>query len=347
MSSVRIERLIWSACLAAAIGFVALAATADAVRAQGFFQQLFGFGKTSAQTPAPKSSGLQSRSFQSFRSYYSSRRDAGDFDMLRPIANYRLMCVRTCDGYYWPVGTAENQDEISKGESACRAACAGDAEVYSIPRGSSDIAAMTTRDGSRYDQLKNAFLYRQRLVAGCGCRPAPWSIAERYRHSKYAAEEAGRRAKEAFLLAQAEADRRRQDAISRMIVTSEQAPEDVQRASVDDVKPVTTEAALAHMLPNNRHDIGMAVSAAGVATSLPNVQVIDTAPEAIGTVTVAEFGSSAFGMPYGREPGTRVLKSSSAEKRRKRQKSQEAVAFGPFGWEGSPFSSPGEKPKRH
>lgn len=71
-------------------------------------------------------------------------------------------CVRTCDGRYFPV-TA--QGRVSTAEM-CEAFCpASETRVYS--GGAIDHAV--THDGSRYRELKSAYLYRERIVSNCTC----------------------------------------------------------------------------------------------------------------------------------------------------------------------------------
>lgn len=71
-------------------------------------------------------------------------------------------CVRLCDGRYFPV-TA--QGSVSAAEM-CQSFCPASAtRVYS--GGGIDYAV--AHDGSRYRDLKNAFVYREQLVAGCTC----------------------------------------------------------------------------------------------------------------------------------------------------------------------------------
>lgn len=74
----------------------------------------------------------------------------------------RGFCVRTCDGHYFPV-------QANPGASAaemCHAFCpASETHVYA----GSNIDYATARDGSRYADLDNAYLYRKQSVAGCTC----------------------------------------------------------------------------------------------------------------------------------------------------------------------------------
>ena len=71
--------------------------------------------------------------------------------------------MRTCDGHYFPVRAEGN---VSAADM-CHAFCPGsETRLYS---GSSKIDFAVAADGSRYRDLGHAFLYRQRLVAGCTC----------------------------------------------------------------------------------------------------------------------------------------------------------------------------------
>jgi hypothetical protein len=74
----------------------------------------------------------------------------------------KAFCVRTCDGRYFPV---QAHAGVSAAES-CRSFCpASQTRLYS--GGNIDYAVAS--NGSRYADLDNAFVYRQRLVDGCTC----------------------------------------------------------------------------------------------------------------------------------------------------------------------------------
>lgn len=71
-------------------------------------------------------------------------------------------CVRLCDGRYFPLARHAGgaPDEM------CRAFCPA-AKTGVFAGGAIDRAAAA--DGTRYANLPNAYLYRDRLVAGCTC----------------------------------------------------------------------------------------------------------------------------------------------------------------------------------
>jgi hypothetical protein len=74
----------------------------------------------------------------------------------------RAFCVRTCDGRYLPV---QSRPGMSAAE-ACQSFCpASETRLYA----GSNIDYAVARDGSRYASMRNAFVYRKRVVAGCTC----------------------------------------------------------------------------------------------------------------------------------------------------------------------------------
>lgn len=80
--------------------------------------------------------------------------------------NGGVICVRMCDGFYFPVlnGSMETREQI------CRATCP-DAETQ-VFRGS-HVENAVNDGGERYGDLKVAFLYRKERVDACTCRRDP------------------------------------------------------------------------------------------------------------------------------------------------------------------------------
>ncbi len=75
---------------------------------------------------------------------------------------YAAYCVRTCDGRYFPLARGPSAQATQICQGLCPAA---ETKVFS----GSDINYATTADGTAYSRLANAFLYRQKIVAGCTC----------------------------------------------------------------------------------------------------------------------------------------------------------------------------------
>lgn len=167
----------WRVSIFLALSFCLSAATA--AEAQSFFQTLFGnLFKSAPAEKAPRS--VPSITF-------SPRNQGSHFRGPSWGGNYRTVCVRTCDGYYFPISASASRARFSKDSEACEARCGG-ARLYYLPKHSEDTASMIDLTGRRYDQLDNAFVYRKKLIDGCSCRPMPWSAAERARHNRYAYE---------------------------------------------------------------------------------------------------------------------------------------------------------------
>jgi hypothetical protein len=80
----------------------------------------------------------------------------------------KVLCVRSCDGFYFP---ATGEDRGDRAEM-CRSACP-DAET-TVFQGSS-IEGATDNAGRRYEDLATAYLYRTRRVDQCTCHRAPES----------------------------------------------------------------------------------------------------------------------------------------------------------------------------
>lgn len=159
--------------------------------AQSLFQNLFGWGGSTAE-PARSSSGPvpSLRSFQRSSPYGGDNGRPGLYQSQPETSSetgaYKTLCVRTCDGYYWPISTGAPRSRFYRDSKACEASCDGEAKLYYLPRGSSDIENMTDMSGRAYGELPMAFAYRKKLIAGCSCRPMPWTTSERTRHAQYA-----------------------------------------------------------------------------------------------------------------------------------------------------------------
>ena len=76
-------------------------------------------------------------------------------------------CVRTCDGRYFPLtATANSRGRDATPASLCSAMCpSAQTKIYS----GSAIERAAASDGKRYTDLKNAFLYREKVVTDCTC----------------------------------------------------------------------------------------------------------------------------------------------------------------------------------
>lgn len=101
--------------------------------------------------------------------------------------NYRTLCVRMCDGYYFPISYRTTRGRIYHDAKVCEASCDCETKLFYLPSGSSDVKHATDVTGRTYGRLENAFEYRREWDQSCTCRPAPWTEPEKIRHESYAA----------------------------------------------------------------------------------------------------------------------------------------------------------------
>jgi hypothetical protein len=120
----------------------------------GFFEQLFG-----AIPGAPTfSSGPQA---------------AGTF---------RTLCVRTCDGYYFPISYATVPAKFAEDEQACHRLCpAADVALFSHRNPGEEVSQAISMSGKLYSELPAAFSYRKQLNPSCSCRAPGQSWADALR----------------------------------------------------------------------------------------------------------------------------------------------------------------------
>ena len=100
-------------------------------------------------------------------------------------ATFRSVCVRLCDGYYFPVSFSVTPDRFERDAQVCASRCGNQGRlfVHNNPGGSAED--MVDLAGRPYRQLKTAFLYRTEYVASCTCQPQPWETASLDRHRGY------------------------------------------------------------------------------------------------------------------------------------------------------------------
>jgi hypothetical protein len=88
-----------------------------------------------------------------------------------PAASYRTICVRSCDGFYWPISYSANPGRFADDEKVCRQSCpAAEVTLFAYPNPGGDVTQATSISGQPYTSLPNAFRYRQTLDAACSCR---------------------------------------------------------------------------------------------------------------------------------------------------------------------------------
>jgi hypothetical protein len=88
-----------------------------------------------------------------------------------PAGTYRTLCVRTCDGYYYPISFATSPEHFADDEKACQRSCpASEVMLFSHRNPGEDVSQAVSNSGQLYSSLPNAFRYRQVVDNACSCR---------------------------------------------------------------------------------------------------------------------------------------------------------------------------------
>jgi len=85
---------------------------------------------------------------------------------------YRTLCVRTCDGSYYPVSFSTTPANFANDEKACQRLCpATEVILFSHRNPGEDVnQAVSVNTQQLYTSLPNAFRFRQSFDASCSCR---------------------------------------------------------------------------------------------------------------------------------------------------------------------------------
>ena len=187
-----VRRGLVAACAAAAL--LVLDASIAGASAQGFFSNLFG------PPPSPPPQYLPPPRIQVApialpKPQISTPRET------RPApqsSGYRTMCVRLCDGFYWPISNSASRSRFAHDSEMCASSCEAESKLFYVAA-NGDPADMVDLQGRAYSKLPTAFKYRKSMDDSCRCKPRPWDKVELERHKRYADAEAAKNASKAPL----------------------------------------------------------------------------------------------------------------------------------------------------
>jgi Protein of unknown function (DUF2865) len=103
---------------------------------------------------------------------------SGTEEVARPRSSGRAICVRSCDGGFFPLASKVPEDQLSNLDQLCKASCPNtEAKLYTTgPEDSLDSA--TAIDGTPYTSLPAAFKFEKTFDATCTCKPPGQSWVE-------------------------------------------------------------------------------------------------------------------------------------------------------------------------
>lgn len=92
---------------------------------------------------------------------------------------YRTVCVRTCDGYFFPISFSTAPSRFADDQRSCQRMCpAAEAMLYTHRNPGEDMNQAVSAGGRLYSELPNAFKFRQEFNAACSCKKQGETWAE-------------------------------------------------------------------------------------------------------------------------------------------------------------------------
>jgi hypothetical protein len=93
--------------------------------------------------------------------------------------SFRTICVRSCDGFYFPISYATTSDRFRDDDQTCQRMCpAAEVSLYTYHNLGEEVAQAVSLSGRLYTELPAAFSYRKALNPACSCRRPGESWAE-------------------------------------------------------------------------------------------------------------------------------------------------------------------------
>lgn len=94
-------------------------------------------------------------------------------------STFRTLCVRTCDGYYFPISFQASPSRFAEDEQACQKLCpAAEVQLFTHRNPGEEIGQAVSLGGRSYRDLPTAFKYRTSLDQSCSCRKPGQSWAQ-------------------------------------------------------------------------------------------------------------------------------------------------------------------------
>jgi len=115
--------------------------------------------------------------FSNDRDFFEPRRGL-ETSRIVPYATYRTLCVRLCDGYYYPISYSTLPSHFSSDANACQSGCAAPAALYVYRNPGEEPEQMVSLQGKAYNDLETAWRYRKEYVKGCSCKVAEFNPDE-------------------------------------------------------------------------------------------------------------------------------------------------------------------------
>jgi hypothetical protein len=137
----------------------------EASAPRSFLESLFGPPRGTSRAPEPQGMPMDP--------------DVGSETLA--LGGRRLVCVRSCDGYFFPLvnGSRETADDL------CQALCPGaETAAFATPGSDDAIRRAISLHGKPYATLPNAFKYQKSFDESCSCKKEAESWAQVLRRAE-------------------------------------------------------------------------------------------------------------------------------------------------------------------
>ena len=95
-----------------------------------------------------------------------------------PNGRYRSVCVRLCDGFFYPIHYSTYGSLLGQDQQSCQSNCAAPAELYVYRNPGQEIEQAVSLNGSAYMDLPVALRFKKEYVKGCSCKQAEYNPTE-------------------------------------------------------------------------------------------------------------------------------------------------------------------------
>ena len=95
-----------------------------------------------------------------------------------PNGRYRSVCVRLCDGFFYPIHYSAYGSMLAQDAQSCQSNCAAPAELYVYRNPGQEIEQAVSLNGSAYMDLPVALRFRKQYVKGCSCKQVEYNPTE-------------------------------------------------------------------------------------------------------------------------------------------------------------------------
>jgi hypothetical protein len=96
-----------------------------------------------------------------------------------PAGTFHTVCVRTCDGYYFPISYSTVPGRFGDDQRSCQRLCpAAEVSLYAFRNPGEDMNQAMSLNGQPYTALPTAFQYRKQFTPSCSCRRPGQSWAD-------------------------------------------------------------------------------------------------------------------------------------------------------------------------